>query len=402
MRNRRIMIIMAILLAALLASCSVVFEAGISGKVETPSGTDKVAVEGVSVFAYTKESARDSDYELFSNGTITRPREDSGYVAITTTNANGEFTVNKIVWETKHSEFGKSADVKKLYLIFYHEDYYPEKADATIISGSTNASNVSVTLKGNKDYTTINLTAYNATTNKAMTSLVTLEYWQGDSTDHDTVTFTGNITIPISFLKETNPDVTFVLSSPGDSWMMCKKDGSPEENHIEEDIEEGTLRVSLYMKSNEFTLPAFSGDIDGSYSDASTPNTAKDNVLIHLAYVGTDNEVYPFAEVESSEPKTFSTRYEVGDTVAFEHGRFSGVGYSDNYSIVINKENYPKIAKWDVWETEKGTELSVTLRLYFDFETGGQKYYEFSYSPLKEAALGHIKETDLEEEEPAP
>ena len=389
MENRRLSLIIAVLLAVLLASCSVVFEAGISGTVETASGTGKVAVAGVSVFAYTKESARDSDYELFRSGSITRPREDSGYVATTTTNANGEFTVNKIVWETKRSEFGKTADVNKLYLIFYHEDYYPEKADATIISGSTNSSNVSVTLEGNKDYTTINLTVYNATTNKAMTAPVTLEYWQDDSADHDTVSVTGNISIPISFTKGTNPDVTFVLSSPGDSWMMCKKDGSPEENHIETDIEEGTLRVSLYMKSNEFTLPAFSGDIDGSYS--ALPNLDDvDNVTMHLAYVDANSDVHFFEEIESAEPKTFCSRYEVGDNVYFEHGRFSGVGYNDNYSIVVNRENYPDIVDWDAWETGAVTELSVTLRLYFDF--AAPKYFEFTYSPLKDATLGHIKD----------
>lgn len=389
MRNRRLLLIMAILLAALLASCSVVFEAGISGKVETPSGTDKVAVAGVSVFAYTKQGARDSDYELFQNGTITRPREDSGYVATTTTNANGEFTVNKIVWETKKSEFGKTADVNKLYLIFYHEDYYPEKADATIISGSTNASNVSVTLESNKDYTTISLTAYNVTTNKAMTAPATLEYWQDDSADHDTVSFTGNVSIPISFMKGTSPDVTFVLSSPGDSWMMCEKNGMPAQNHIEADVEAGTLRVSLYMKGNEFTLPAFSGDIDGSFS--ALPNMDDvDNVTVHLAYVDTNDVEHLFDEVESSGPKTSCSRYEIGDNVYFEHGRFSGVGYSDNYSIVINRENYPDIVDWNAWETGAETELSITLRLYFDFSS--PKYYEFTYSPLKDANLGHIKD----------
>ena len=389
MENRRLSLIMAVLLVCLLASCSVVFEAGISGTVETPSGTGKVAVGGVSVFAYTKESARDSDYELFCNGSIIRPREDSGYVATTRTNANGEFTVNKIVWETKSSDFGKTADVSKLYLIFYHEDYYPEKADATIISGSTNASNVSVTLNGNKDYTTINLTVYNVTTNKAMTAPVTLEYWQDDSAEHDTVTVTGAVTIPISYKKGTEPDVSFILSSPGDSWMMCKKNGEPEDLHVETYVEEGTLRVSLYMKGNEFTLPAFSGDIDGTYS--ALPNLDDvDNVTVHLAYVDTASAVHFFEETESSQPKTYCTRYEVGDSAYFEHGRFSGVGYNDNYSIVINKENYPDIADWNAWETGASTELVITLRLYFDFAS--QKYYEFTYSPLKDATLGHIKD----------
>ena len=389
MKNRRVQSsLLLFLILILLAGCSVVFEAGISGKVVTPSGTNKVAVADVNVFAYTDQGLRDSDYAKFRDGSITRPSEGSGYVATTTTNANGEFTVNKIVWEAKNSEFGKSADVNKLYLIFYHEDYYPAKSEATIISGSTNSSNVYVTLEGNKSYTTINLTVYDATTNKAMTSPVTLEYWQDDSASHDAMALTGNASIPISFAKGTTPDVTFVLTTQGDSWKMCAKDGSLIQSVKVEDVEEGSLRVSLYMKNYEFTLPAFSGDIDGSYSNATTPNVDDvDNVVIHLAYVDKNNVVHYFTETESAAPKTYSSRFEVGDNVYFEHGRFSGIGYNDNYSIIINRENYPDIIDWDAYV---GTELTVTLRLYFDFTT--QKYYEFTYSPLKDATLGHIKD----------
>ena len=100
--DRRIPVVAAVLAAlVLLASCSVVFEAGISGKVVTASGTSTVGVQDVSVFAYTDKALRDSDFVKFVNGEITRPTEGSGYVATTTTNGNGEFTVNKIVWETK-------------------------------------------------------------------------------------------------------------------------------------------------------------------------------------------------------------------------------------------------------------------------------------------------------------
>ena len=245
-----------------------------------------------------------------------------------------------------------------------------------------------MTLEGNKSYTTINLTVYDATTNKAMTSPVTLEYWQDDSASHDAMALTGNASIPISFAKGTTPDVTFVLTTQGDSWKMCAKDGSLIQSVTVEDVEEGSLRVSLYMKNYEFTLPAFSGDIDGSYSNATTPNVDDvDNVVIHLAYVDKNNAVHYFTETESAAPKTYSSRFEVGDNVYFEHGRFSGIGYNDNYSIIINRENYPDIIDWDAYV---GTELTVTLRLYFDFTT--QKYYEFTYSPLKDATLGHIKD----------
>ena len=153
-----------------------------------------------------------------------------------------------------------------------------------------------------------------------------------------------------------------------------------------EDVEVGSLRVSLYMKNYEFTLPAFSGDIDGSFSNL--PNTDDvDNISVRLAYVDKNDTVCFFAESDSAEHRTYCTRNVVGNNVYFEHGLFSGIGYSDNYSIVINEENYPDIIDWDAYT---GKELSVKLRLYFDF--AAPKYYEFSYSPLRDASLGHIKD----------
>lgn len=387
-RKTAFAVVLAVLIT-ILAGCSTVFEAGISGKVVTASGTGTANVPDVSVFAYTDEGRRNSDYDKFVAGTITRPDEGSGYVAATTTNANGEFTVNKIVWKTTNPEFGKTADVSKLFLIFYHEDYKPAKADATVISGSTNSSNVYVKLEGSKDYTTLNITVYDVTTKKAMTTPVTLEYWLDDSTAHDTVTLIGNASIPISFKKGENPDVFFALSSPGDSWKMCTREGSLIPEYKVLDVEEGTLRVSLYMMGFEYTLPAFSGDIDGTYT--TTPNLeGVDNVRIHLAYVDKNGGVQYFSEVESSAPETYSSRVPVGDNVWFQHGLFSGIGYNDNYSIVISKENYPEIIDWAAFE---GTELSIKLRIVFDFPAPAtSKYYEFFYSPLRESNLGHIKD----------
>ena len=387
MKNRQILsILLSLLIMILLAGCSVVFEAGISGKVVTPSGNNKVAVSDVNVFAYTDQGLRDSDFAKFRDGSITRPSEGSGYVATTTTNANGEFVVNKIVWESKKSEYGKTADVSKLYLIFYHQDYYPAKSEATIISGSTNSNNVYVTLEGCKSYTTINLTVYDVTTGKAMATASTLEYWKDEESVHDTIALSGAASIPISFAKGSAVDVTFVLSSPGDGWRMCDKDGSLIESFTVEDVEEGSLRVSLYMKNYEFTLPAFSGDIDGSLSNLPNMDDV-DNISVRLAYVDKNDTVCFFAESDSAEHRTYCTRNVVGNNVYFEHGLFSGIGYSDNYSIVINEENYPDIIDWDAYT---GKELSVKLRLYFDFST--PKYYEFSYSPLRDASLGHIKD----------
>ena len=62
MDRKLIFVLIAALLLVLLASCSQVFEAGISGKVVTASGTGTTGVADVNVFAYTDKSLRDSDF----------------------------------------------------------------------------------------------------------------------------------------------------------------------------------------------------------------------------------------------------------------------------------------------------------------------------------------------------
>ena len=368
-RRRFLVIIALIALVLVLAGCSVVFEAGISGKVVTASGTGTANVQDVSVFAYTDSSLRDSDFAKFQAGTITRPSEGSGYVATTNTNANGEFTVNKVVWETKKSEFGKTADVSKLYLIFYHEDYFPAKADATIISGSTNSSNVYVKLEASKQYTTLNVTVYDVATHTAMTEACNLEYQVEGKESSDSAVVTGTSTVRISYPKDTTPDVTFKLTSPGTGWKMTDKDGVLIEQLVEEDVEEGTLSVSLYMKSFELTLPSFSGDIDGLI-DGNAAN-ASDNLPIRLAYFDKDGNEQYFEEVDDAQLKTYSDPRNVNTNVLYRHGVFSGVGSTNNYSLVINRDNYPEmgfVIGDDIkgWDDLTGKTITIRLKLYFD------------------------------------
>ena len=389
MAGKRYCLFTLIVIALVLASCSVVFEAGISGKVVTANGTGTANVQDVSVFAYTDSGLRDSDFAKFQAGTITRPTEGSGYVATTTTNANGEFTVNKVVWETKNSEFGKTADVSKLYLIFYHEDYKPAKADATVISGSTNSSNVYVKLEASKDYTTLNITVYDVATGAAMTDACNLEYQVEGKESSDSIVVTGNATVRISYPKDTSPDVTFSLTSPGSSWKMTDKNGKVITHQIVEDVEEGTQSVSLYMKRYEFTLPAFSGSVEYCPVDTpdpddsvpmvtfdATPTNGQDNISVWLEFasVSLPGTFVEFNETVSADNKTESVATEYGNTVRYDHGRFSGIG-NGGYVITINENNeYSDAINWTAYENS--TTAYISLRLVFN----NDKYYDFIYT----------------------
>ena len=389
MDKRLFFILLAVLGSLLiLCCCSQVFEAGISGKVVTKSGTDYVAVSDVNVFAYTDKDARDSDYEEFKAGKRTRPSEKSGYVASTTTNANGEFVVNKIVWETKKSKYGKTADVNKLYLIFYHEDYVVATEDATVISDSTNQSNVYVTLEGNKDYTTLNITISDVATRVALVNPCNLEYLVEGNESSDTVIVTGTTSIRISYPKETNPDVTIKLTSPGSGWVMTDKDGKPIESHVIQDVEEGTLDIVLFMKEYSFTIPAFSGSVYFDKNEAKTdkPVSAKnDNIQVWLQYkkAGTTDEWVDFTETKTANNLTYATQIPAGNNVYYSHGQFSGVGSTDDCTIVVNQETYSDAFNW---ATYTGKTFALDLRVVFGDES---KVKEFTYTNNSSTNLGN-------------
>ena len=398
MARKRYCLLALIVIALVLASCSVVFEAGISGKVVTAEGTGTSNVQDVSVFAYTDSGLRDSDFTKFQEGTITRPTEGSGYVATTTTNANGEFTVNKVVWETKNSEFGKTADVSKLYLIFYHEDYKPAKADATVISGSTNSSNVYVKLEGSKDYTTLNITVYDVATGTAMTDACNLEYHVEGKEGSDSIVVTGASNVRISYPKDTTPDVTIKLASPGSSWKMTDKTGKVITQQIVEDVEEGTLSVSLYMKRYEFTLPAFSGSVVFDSNEAAQltinvdPINANDDVQVWLQYKKAGvNEWKDFTETKSANHMTYAVQASSGNNMYYNHGQFSGVGNTDDYTIRINEDSYSDSFDWTSYN---GKTFSLDLRVVFGSDV---KVKEFTYTNNSNTNLGNTDFT-----QPAP
>ena len=387
-----------------LCCCSQVFEAGISGKVVTKVGTDSVAVSDVNVFAYTDKGARDSDYEEFKAGTRTRPSEKSGYVASTTTNANGEFVVNKIVWETKKSQYGKTADVNKLYLIFYHEDYVVATEDATVISDSTNQSNVYVTLEGNKDYTTLNITVFDVSTGKPMTSACTLEYIVGTSEESDTVQITGNTSIRIAYPKMTQGTrVTFMLSSPGTFWHMTDKDGHPIDDSFESGVKAGTYSVNLYMKTYEFILPAFYGSVifdSGAGYDHITiddaPENKNDRIKVWLEYKNVNDAYKPFTETKDAEHRTVAREVTLNGHFYYYHGEFSDVGYSNNYTVRINNNensDYYDAVNWVNYddETPGNNCKTVTLNLRIVFESNGvTKHRDFAYTINGSTDLGAI------------
>jgi len=106
----------------IVCSCSAVFDAGVSGRVYYVSNGSEYSIANAKVFVYDSPSLEEP-------------------IASTRTNANGDYTVNRIVWKTGKGAFGKTADYHTVYIYVEHEDF-EIKADyvkAKIISDSTNA-----------------------------------------------------------------------------------------------------------------------------------------------------------------------------------------------------------------------------------------------------------------------
>ena len=94
-------ITISLLILLFLTSCSSVFSGGFTGKLmEDKGGLDdssNTPLAGATVFIYTDEGVRNSDYDKAISTSAIKP---SNAVATTTTNDNGQFSVSKIIWKT--------------------------------------------------------------------------------------------------------------------------------------------------------------------------------------------------------------------------------------------------------------------------------------------------------------
>ena len=124
MKNK-ILIFIAISFLFTLNSCSSVFSAGVSGKVVDAESTTnpKEGIADVEVYAYVNEKNRDADFDSYISGTRFSPTDDKYYIGHTTSNSDGTFTINKVVWNAYFPDFGKTADYCTIYLLFFHNDY---------------------------------------------------------------------------------------------------------------------------------------------------------------------------------------------------------------------------------------------------------------------------------------
>ncbi len=105
---------------SILAGCSAVFDARITGRVIDKE--DGEGIEGAYVYLYDDEAKRDKDLDIWEDEGK-RPDENKpvGYFQEAQTDGDGEYLFGKFVWETSSPGFGKTADRRQIYLAVWAE-----------------------------------------------------------------------------------------------------------------------------------------------------------------------------------------------------------------------------------------------------------------------------------------
>jgi len=134
-----------ILISALLAGCSVVFDSSVTGMVVDKDDYEHSAadpgINDVQVYCYLDPDKRQEDIDLWNaDGTLPEGREKKNYLLDSTTapdplsGINGIFSFDSVVWKRFFPKYGKSEDIRETYFLLFHESYGMNAYDAALVS----------------------------------------------------------------------------------------------------------------------------------------------------------------------------------------------------------------------------------------------------------------------------
>lgn len=299
---KSITISMLILLA--LTSCSSVFSGGFTGKImEDKGGLDdssNTPLSGATVFIYTDEGVRNSDYNRATNDGV----KPANATATATTNDNGQFSVSKILWKTNNPSFGKTADKINLYLIIYKSGFgvngFNKNSNSiSITSDSTNESTYSESFKRTEKVSTITFNLTNVANNGETindTLLVKLTDLEAQNCKISKTSSSNTFSVSYKNDDNTQPKIkinryTIQSENSASTWITCNEDGNtfaPIEKNIK--TASDTQTINLYAKQTEFSFPTISGRLKANANppdDGDIGTIADDNIKIILYAVST-------------------------------------------------------------------------------------------------------------------
>lgn len=358
--NKKLFIMISILISLILiSSCSVVFRGGVGGII-----TDKTSssgIEDVRVWAYLDESARDTDYT--NHGSNPLEIENSSMVkGSARTDTNGEFTISAIIWDSSNPLFGKTADYKKVFFLFYHELYGLKKNQSSIriYSDATNSGSVNESFDTIKERSTISFriedVANNNPLGESVEAKITIYSALDEVIEERTEEINGTGSIEVTKDKEATIKVSVSLKKELSNWSQCDEQGAPVTTPLPTTTITSTnpSPIRLFMKSSELTLPSLSGILritKDTIADNHYGDEEDDNVALFLFEIDDADNLTPFNEASARSITRKEGNGANGSIV--EHGLFSNLGsgipftditYSGTYAtkriaIVVDKNH---------------------------------------------------------------
>ena len=261
-KNRFMTFFLLVAIALFAVSCSAdfgknVYYGGISGVVKDKDNGN--GVSGVKVYLYTSESERDDAYNKWhENGGIF---SDEKCLYKSTTDANGKWTVSKVVWMTKDGAWGADYDHIPVFIIYFSEDYGCWKEEKIeLVSGTSNTNAIESKRENIKE--TSKLTINFREDNKSISDEITFTYSYKDGyreIKKDVSTTNGQFTINnLSYVKNDG-GVDVVISNiktPNGCWdtSSFNVNGGAVTGYITVNVKEDSVTTDIKLTRTKYDL----------------------------------------------------------------------------------------------------------------------------------------------------
>ena len=261
-KNRCMTFFLLVAIALFAVSCSAdfgknVYYGGISGVVKDKDNGN--GVSGVKVYLYTSESERDEAYNKWQdNGGIF---SDEKCLYKSTTDANGKWTVSKVVWMTKDGAWGADYDHIPVFIIYFSEDYGCWKEEKIeLVSGTSNTNAIESKRENIKE--TSKLTINFREDNKSISDEITFTYSYNDGyreIKKDVSTTNGQFTINnLSYVKnESGVDVVISnIKTPNGCWdtSSYNVNGGTVTGYITVSVKEASVTTDIGLTRTKYDL----------------------------------------------------------------------------------------------------------------------------------------------------
>ena len=261
-RYRYLALFLVVFMVFFAVSCSAdfgknVYYGGISGVVKDKDNGN--GVSGVKVYLYTSESERDEAYNKWQENEGIFSDEKCLYKS--TTDANGKWTVSKVVWMTKDGAWGADYDHIPVFIIYFSEDYGCWKEEKIeLVSGTSNTNAIESKRENIKE--TSKLTINFREDNKSISDEITFTYSYKDGyreIKKDVSTTNGQFTINnLSYVKNDG-GVDVVISNiktPNGCWdtSSFNVNGGTVTGYITVNVKEASVTTDIGLTRTKYDL----------------------------------------------------------------------------------------------------------------------------------------------------